>query len=106
MATKKLPKITTVTKLRYETADIVSDITKTDIPYAITKDSEYVAVLVSPSYYEKTASAYELLLDMIDTKDLEGEIDQTKNEKGIDFEAYLKKQNVQNHPKEKTSEIS
>ena len=108
MDNRKLTKLVSVTDLRYKTAEIVSDIS--DSPYAVTKDSQYVAVLVSPEYYEKSAKAYELLQDQMDIEDLERAIVEHKDDPGVDFETYVQKslgsKYVQNYHKKRSSKIS
>jgi len=44
--------------------------------------------MVSPEYFEKSSFAYEKLMDFVDTKDLEKEME-TASDMGIAFEKFV-----------------
>jgi len=107
MNVMKLPKLITTTELRSKMDDVSADLLATNTPYAITRGSDYLAVMVSPKFFEEALANY--LEDFLDARTLEREIELTKDEPGIDFEAYvskrLGKKYVQNYLKEKGSKV-
>ncbi|PIS23341.1 hypothetical protein COT49_00645 [candidate division WWE3 bacterium CG08_land_8_20_14_0_20_40_13] len=88
MITQKLTKLATTTDLRYKTKEIVTHMKTLGTPIAISKGNAYLAVMVSPEYFEKSSFAYEKLMDFVDTKDLEKEME-TASDMGIAFEKFV-----------------
>jgi len=108
MNTKILPNLVTTTQLRSKMDEIAADLAAGGAPYAITKGSSYLGILVSPKFFEEALRGY--FEDFFDVLTIEREIEQTKDEPGIDFEAFvakrLGKKYVQTYLKEKGAKVS
>ncbi len=83
-----IPKIKSVTDLRYQTAEIIK-LLEQNQPVVVTKDSNTVAVLMSPIQYQRILDTIEEIEDQELTKKLEKAI-KTKGT-FMEFTVYDKK---------------
>lgn len=83
-----IPKIKSVTDLRYQTAEIIKLLGQNQ-PVVVTKDSDTVAVLLSPIQYQRILDAIEELEDQESAKKLEKAI--VSGGTFSEFRAYDKK---------------
>lgn len=84
-----IPTIKSVTDLRYQTAEIIK-LLKDNQPVVVTKDSDTVAVMLSPQQYQQIIYLFEELEDQRAAKKLENAI--KKGGKFTNFESFDKKQ--------------
>lgn len=84
-----IPRIKSVTDLRYQTADIIKIIEQNQ-PVVITRDNDTVAVILSPKQYQQIVNFFEELEEEKATKRLEKAIE--NGGEFTDFHALDKRQ--------------